>query len=393
MIFPLFPHDEFGRFTGQVLGVLLGMGFGLVLERAGFGRAANLAAQFYGGDNRVFKVMFTGIATTTASLGLLSAFGFLDLSLVTVPETFLWPQAVGGLLLGVGFVVAGYCPGTGVVAAATGSIDGIVTYVGVAFGTFVFGFFWPELQGFYTSGSMGTVTLDQWLGLPFPVVAAAVVAMAAGAFFGAEALERWLAGRRGTSVPDQAVPALRNRSLVAVGLLAGLALLPSVMPTAAATPAAATVPGLIEATRLAEALVDDPRSLWIVDLRDSTACAKATVPGALCRPDGDEDARFVADLAPGRTLVVVDTGGAALPDAVATWPGTVLRLDGGMAAFQAEVLTPPALQPEPSLAQVATYRRAGALHGYLTGTTAPTPPAAVVRRAPRGAAPKKGGGC
>lgn len=388
MMFPLFPLDVFEPAVGQVLGVLCGMAFGFVLERAGFGRAANLAAQFYGRDNRVLKVMFTGIATTATLLGLLGAVGLLDLSLVTVPETFLGPQIVGGLLLGIGFVVAGYCPGTGVVAAASGSVDGMISYLGVMVGTLVFGLGYSRIQGFYESGSMGRIRLDQWLGLPFPVVAIGVVALAVVAFLAVERLEARLAGAEGA--PDRA-PRLRNLSLVVVTTLALVALVPSAVGTASAESGAATVP-TIDAVALADRMVTSGRALWILDLRDPAACAKATVPGAVCRAADEEVEAAIAALPTSRTLILVAEPGAPLPDAALRWEGDVRLLDGGYPAFAANVLTAPSLPADPTLAQVATYQRRAALHGYFTGSApvaAPTP----VKRAAPGPAAKKGGGC
>lgn len=378
MMFPLYSLGEFGREAGMVLGVLCGIAFGFVLERAGFGRASNLAAQFYGGDNRVLKVMFTGIATTATLLGLLSAVGLLDMSQVTVPETFVGPQIVGGLMLGVGFVVAGYCPGTGVVAAASGSIDGMLAYGGVMLGSLVFGLGWPQIEGFYNSGGMGSVRLDQLVGLPFSVVAFAVVGMAVGAFFGAEKLEAWLAARRGTEAPDRA-PWLRNVSLGVVAAVATVALVPAMMPRAEAT---APVPeaGSIDAESLAGRIVAGQRDLWILDTR--AGCATATVPGAVCAADAE-------GLSPTRTLVVVKDAGQAVP----AFAGRVLVLDGGFEAFRSTVLTAPSLPAEPTVAQIAAYQRRGALHGYFTGTAAPAAAPVVVKKAAAGPAAKKGGGC
>lgn len=384
-IFPLFPHDVFGRYEGHVIGVAIGIAFGFVLERAGFGRASNLAAQFYGGDNRVLKVMFTAIATTAASLGLLSALGLLDLGQLTVPETYLLPQIVGGLLLGAGFVVAGYCPGTGVVAAASGSVDGWVTYLGVMLGTLVFGAAWPLVAGFYGLGGRGSLRLDELLGLPFPVVALAVVAVAVAAFAGAERLEAWLSARRGEPAPVGS-PRLRNAVLAGVAVIAAFALVPD-----ASAPAAAAGPfPTIGASELAERVVTAPRTLWVVDLRDRAACAVRTVPGATCRPEGVSDARFLADLPPTRTLVLVTEPGAQ-PDV--SWPGEVRVLEGGWPAFVAEVLTPPAPPSDATSDAIAAYQRRVAVHAYLTG--APPPPAAAVsvKKAAAGPVAKKGGGC
>lgn len=389
MIFPLYPLDLFGHATGQVLGVLCGVAFGFVLERAGFGQASNLAAQFYGRDNRVLKVMFTGIATTAASLGLLSAVGLLDLSLLTVPETHLWPQLVGGLLLGVGFVVAGYCPGTGVVAAASGSIDGMLAYLGVMLGSLVFGLAWPAVGGFYESGAMGSVRFDQLLGVPFAVVAAGVVAMAVGAFFAVERLEAWLAGRRGTTAPD-VDPHVRNRVFVALAAMAVVAIVPSMMPKATARALPPDV-STIDALTLAGRVVREPRSLWIVDLRDPAVCARASVPGAVCRTADDADGKFVLDLPTSRLLVVVtDT---ELPETVRHWGGPIVVLDGGYAAFQDQVLTAPTLPADATLAQVESYQRRAALQAWFTGSAAPAAAPVVVKKAASGAPAKKGGGC
>ena len=51
--------------------------------------------------------MFSAIVTAMLGAFWLGALGILDLSLVAVPETYLWPQLVGGLVFGVGFVIGG----------------------------------------------------------------------------------------------------------------------------------------------------------------------------------------------------------------------------------------------------------------------------------------------
>ncbi|HEX2757370.1 MAG TPA: YeeE/YedE thiosulfate transporter family protein, partial [Thermoanaerobaculia bacterium] len=201
MTFPLYPHGLFGNYAGLLVGTLVGIAFGFVLERAGFGRARNLAAQFYLTDLRVLKVMFSAIVTALVGMTLLSGIGVLDLTQITVPETFLWPQLVGGLLLGAGFIVSGYCPGTGVVAIASGNLDGIAAIGGIMLGSLSFGFGYGPLEGFYKSGAMGVVRIDTLLGVPAAVVSAAVVAMAVGAFLGGEKLEAIFAPRAGALVP------------------------------------------------------------------------------------------------------------------------------------------------------------------------------------------------
>jgi len=197
MTFPLEYLADFdslsghARTVGLAVAVASGVGFGFVLERGGFGRAQKLVGQFYGTDMTVLKVMFTGIVTAMLATVVLSGLGVLDLAAVQFNyPTFLWPMIVGGLLLGAGFVTSGYCPGTSFVATASGKIDGLVTVVGVVIGSVIYAEVEPSLGAFPSSGKMGAFTLSKWLHLPPAVVAALVAALAIGAFFAAEAVER-----------------------------------------------------------------------------------------------------------------------------------------------------------------------------------------------------------
>ena len=120
---PFFKFGLFGDEASLIVAFLIGTSFGFFLERAGFGSARKLVAQFYLTDLAVFKVMFTAIVTAMLGVTYLAWMGVLDLSLVYLVPTYWAAQVVGGLLLGVGFVVGGYCPGTSVAAVATGKID------------------------------------------------------------------------------------------------------------------------------------------------------------------------------------------------------------------------------------------------------------------------------
>ncbi|MFN8589707.1 MAG: YeeE/YedE thiosulfate transporter family protein [Candidatus Eisenbacteria bacterium] len=187
---PFFKFGAFGDETSLVVAFVIGIAFGWFLERAGFGSAKKLVSQFYLDDLAVFKVMFTAIVTAMLGAFYLGWIGVLDLSLVYLTPTNLWPQIAGGLVLGFGFIIGGYCPGTSMVGAATGRIDAMVYVLGVAAGTFLTGEAFPLLKTFYESGAMGRLTLPEVLHLPYGVVVLLVVLMALGGFAGAEWLER-----------------------------------------------------------------------------------------------------------------------------------------------------------------------------------------------------------
>jgi hypothetical protein len=197
MIAPFYKYGLFGDSVSLIVAFVVGIGFGFFLERAGFGNARVLAAQFYFTDLRVFKVMFTAILTAMLGIFYLSWIGFLDLSLVYVSDTYLLPQVVGGLILGFGFVIGGYCPGTSAVSASTGRIDGAIYLVGMLAGLIVFAEFFPLVEGFYTSTPMGRITLPDLFHLSYGVVVFLVVIMAVGGFAGATWAEKAMAARKG----------------------------------------------------------------------------------------------------------------------------------------------------------------------------------------------------
>jgi len=392
-VLPLYPNDVFGFPTGLLLGTLIGFAFGFVLERAGFGNAKNLAAQFYLTDTRVLKVMFSAIATACAGIGLLAGFGVLDLSLLTVPETFIGPHVVGGLLLGIGFIVSGYCPGTGVVAMASGKWDGLMSIVGVMIGSLLFGFVYGPLEGFYRSGAMGSVTIAQALGLPFPVLAAGVVLMAVGCFLGAEKLETIFAPKASRPVPASQ-PAVRNRAFAAMGALAVIGLVSVALP--ARPPAVAqTSLAKIGAVELAQKIVAAPQELWILDIRDAkSAPVTERIPGTVTLPEGSTAAKFAATLPATRTLVAYAQRDVAdLPEGLRAFPGEILVLAGGFDAWKGAVLATPQPPAEPTPVLIAEFRMKSALNGYFTGAAAAPPPKLVVKAVATSAAPKKGGGC
>ena len=190
MMAPFYELGRFGDRTSLVIALVLGIAFGWFLERGGMGSARKLAGQFYFTDLSVLKLMFSAIVTAMLGLFWLSWAGLLDLSRVYVPETFIAPQLIGGLVFGAGFAAGGLCPGTSCVAAATGRRDGLALVAGMLAGVLVFGEAVPVIGAFADSTARGAWTLPEAFGVSYGVVVALIVAAALGAFAGAEWLER-----------------------------------------------------------------------------------------------------------------------------------------------------------------------------------------------------------
>jgi len=184
----------FGHATSLLVAVAIGFLFGFVLERAGFGDARNLTNIFYFRDMRVLRVMFSAVVTAMVGLIALSWVGLFDYSMLlnyTLLPTYLWPQLVGGILFGIGFVVGGYCPGTAMVSVASGRLDALVFLGGMIAGIWGFALGFPVWGWFYKSSNLGRLTLWQAFGLNMELTAAIIVVMALAAFYLAGLGEKW----------------------------------------------------------------------------------------------------------------------------------------------------------------------------------------------------------
>ncbi len=218
-LFPLPLEQLFGHWGAYVVFLLVGISFGYVLEIAGFGNSRLLAAQFYFKDMRVLKVMFTGIVVAMVLVFGATAVGLLDFNLVWVPPTYFWPGIVGGLIMGAGFIIGGFCPGTSLVAAATLKIDGVFFVMGAFFGIFLFGETVSYFNVFWNSSYMGRFTLPQLFGLSTGVVLLLVVLMALFMFWGSEQLERIFGKKDPKQAPKWRYPAAGALVLGAIGVM------------------------------------------------------------------------------------------------------------------------------------------------------------------------------
>jgi uncharacterized protein len=187
---PLTETGALGSSGALAAAIVIGFAFGWFLERGGLGSAPKLAGQFYLTDLTVFKVMFSALLTAMLGAFWLDRVGVLRLELVYLPETFVVPQALGGALFGAGFLVAGLCPGTSCVAAATGRRDGLAVMMGMLLGVAFFNAAFDRIAPIYTATPLGAVRLTDLVGIAPGTGVAMVTALALGGFVVASRIER-----------------------------------------------------------------------------------------------------------------------------------------------------------------------------------------------------------
>jgi rhodanese-related sulfurtransferase len=185
---PLVP-EIVGNDLNFIVALFIGIAFGAILEQAGFSTSKKLVGLFYGYDFTVLRVFFTAGIVAMIGVMALEHYGLLDINLVYVNPTFIWSAVIGGLIMGLGFVVGGFCPGTSVCAAAIGKIDAMIFIVGAILGVVVFAEGYPLFEDFYKAGSWGAPRIFETLGMPQHVFAFALIIVALAAFVTVSAIE------------------------------------------------------------------------------------------------------------------------------------------------------------------------------------------------------------
>ena len=161
-----------------------------MLESNGFSSSRRLAGMFYGYDTTVLKVFFTAAIVGALGLLFLSLFGQIDLNFIYINPTYLYSAIGGGVIMGAGFILGGYCPGTSFCAASIGKIDAMAFIGGIFIGIFIFTEGFPLWEEFYNAKFLGTPVLNEVIGTSRGVLTLGIVLVALGMFWVGEWAEK-----------------------------------------------------------------------------------------------------------------------------------------------------------------------------------------------------------
>ncbi|MDP2338616.1 MAG: YeeE/YedE thiosulfate transporter family protein [Bacteroidota bacterium] len=187
---PLSILSELPEWLNLLIAFFIGIGFGFSLEQAGFSSSRKLAGMFYGYDTTVLKVFFTAAIVALAGSQLLSYFGLLNLKLVFVNPYYMNSAIIGGIIMGAGFVMGGYCPGTGISALSIGKIDALIFLIGGMVGAFLFAETYPYVQTLAMENYKGAMRIDEWMGVSAGVFTFLLIVAAVALFWVAELAEK-----------------------------------------------------------------------------------------------------------------------------------------------------------------------------------------------------------
>jgi rhodanese-related sulfurtransferase len=363
---PLVP-DIIGNELNYIVALVVGFGFGFVLEQAGFSTSKKLVGLFYGYDFTVLRVFFTAGVTAMIGVIALAHYGLLDMSMVYVNPTFLWSAVTGGFIMGLGFILGGFCPGTSLCAAAIGKLDAMVFVAGSFFGVLFFAEGYPLFEGLYKSTPWGNVTVFSALGTSQSTVAFALIIVAVAAFWAVTMIETKVNGK----LDPNFKPVRRYVALSALAVLVALSafLLPdrrqTIMTDAMNAGYAAAQPvKVMTPDELAFRLIDDDADLQIFDFRDQNDYDAMSLPHSsrfALSNLFEKDAHKLLSLKHKRNVFVAND------EQTEHQAATVARelgfenfsvLQGGMTAFRSEILDfkMPDQQPPRELTDTFRFR-------------------------------------
>ncbi len=323
---PLVP-EIFSNEFNLVIALIIGFFFGFILEQAGFSSSKKLAGLFYGYDFVVLRVFFTAGVTAMVGVTIFGYFGWLDLSIIYINPMFLYSAIVGGLIMGAGFIIGGFCPGTSVAAAAIGKIDAMVFLVGSFVGVFIFGEFYSVFEPIYSGEYLGSITINQSFGISYNSFVFIMIIVALTAFIVTARIENKvnkLTFSKSTSFFKQE----HNKFLpfAAIYVIVGAIVL--FLPTREVAiakklndlvDAKSNSITTIEPLELAYRIVDEDELIIIVDVRAEIDSNKTTIPGAIQLPIEDIHKKQWSDFIKQtyKTIIFVDDNGELAKQAAA----------------------------------------------------------------------------
>ena len=284
---PLVPYIISEEFS-LVIALFLGIAFGFILEQAGFSSTKKLVGLFYGYDFTVLRVFFTAGITAMAGVLLMGHYGMLDISVIYVNPTFLKSAILGGVIMGAGFIIGGFCPGTSVCALAIGKLDALAFVFGAILGVWGFIETFPLVENLYNANSMGMVRISEYFGMSNIAFGFLLSLMAVGAF-----VATWFIENKVNNRKSKIEPAKRNRYVWAAAsvfvMLAVVAFLPGEkdivnMRIAEAKRQQTCVFKEIPADKLADEIVNHYYELNIIDVRSPEEFENFHLPMAINIP-------------------------------------------------------------------------------------------------------------
>lgn len=145
-----------------ILAIILGTAFGFALDQSQASNPQKIINMLRLKDFHLMKVILFAIGFSSLLLFILLAFNIIAAGHLSVKSSYIG-VIVGGAVLGIGFAISGYCPGTGVVAAGRGRKDALFFILGGLVGALIYMLIFGSIKdsALFTKIAGGTISLAE----------------------------------------------------------------------------------------------------------------------------------------------------------------------------------------------------------------------------------------
>lgn len=146
--------------TTILLAIVIGLAFGAVLDLTGASNPNWIVRMLNLTNLHLMKTILLAIGTGSVLMFGGQMLGLVDVGHMSVKAAYVG-VFIGGLMLGTGWAISGYCPGTGLSAAASGRKDALFFVAGGLLGAaaYMVSYPWWKSTGLLDKLAGGKVTL------------------------------------------------------------------------------------------------------------------------------------------------------------------------------------------------------------------------------------------
>ena len=157
--------------TTIILAIVIGGAFGVVLDRIGATNPKYALKMLALTNLHLMKTILLAIGVAAVAMFAGQMAGLIEVGHMSVKSAYLG-VFIGGLMLGTGWAVTGYCPGTGLSAAATGRKDALFFIAGGLLGAaaYMASYSWVKSTGVLDSMFGGKATVATIPGTDYPAL-------------------------------------------------------------------------------------------------------------------------------------------------------------------------------------------------------------------------------
>lgn len=157
--------------TTIIFAIVIGAAFGVALDRIGATTPGIMLRMLNLKNLHLMKTILLAIGVASTLMFAGQMIGLIDVGHMSVKTAYLG-VFLGGLMMGTGWAVAGYCPGTSLSAAAAGRRDAMVFVAGGLLGAaaYMVSYSWVKSTGILDSLFGGKATVASIPGTEYPAL-------------------------------------------------------------------------------------------------------------------------------------------------------------------------------------------------------------------------------